>query len=157
MTPASYALSGPAHLELPEAERAAVLRRGLGVLIAAAGLALVAAALVPGDDTRTLSIALGAGVGLAFTATWLVGAVKAFDLPWDRFGLFTFGLWPLRAFVAVVVVLGGTSLGLDLLALVLAWILTQVVGFAVEAWAFTRLAALATYTGPPPPPEGNAP
>lgn len=157
MTAASFAPSGPSHLELPHAQRAAILRRGLGVLLAAAGVALVAAALIPGDDARTLSIGIGAAVGLGFTATWLVGAVKAFTAPWDRFGLATFGLWPLRAFVAVVVVLGGTSAGLDLLALVLAWLAAQVVGFAVEAWAFSRLAELARYTGPPPATEGTAP
>ncbi|MEZ6186607.1 MAG: hypothetical protein R3F62_16550 [Planctomycetota bacterium] len=85
-----------------------------------------------------------------------MGAVKASTCPGTASGC-SLGLWPLRAFAAVVVVLGGTSVGLDLLALVLAWILAQVVGFAVEAWAFTRLSALARYTGPPASSEGTTP
>ncbi|MCA8924121.1 MAG: hypothetical protein KDD82_20085 [Planctomycetes bacterium] len=157
MTPAGFTLSSaPSGLELPASARREVLPRALGFLLLAAGLGLVATALVPGDATRTLSVGIGVGVGVAFTASWLIGAALSFDRDWNRFGLATFGLWPLRALVAVVVVLVGTSAGLDLAALVLAWLVTQVAGFAIETWAFMRLAAISRYVGPPDPPAGGA-
>ena len=158
MTPAGFTLSSaPSGIEVSATARREVLQRGVGFLLAAGGVGLVAAALVPGDDTRTLSIAIGVGVGVAFTASWLIGAARGFDKDWNRFGLATFGLWPLRALVAVVIVLAGSSAGLDLFALVLAWLATQVAGFVIETWAFSRLAQDAQFVGVPDAPESGDP
>ncbi len=124
----------------PGARRQIAVRSFVALLAPTAAVAAGCVLLLSaGNHTVGWAVAAGHLLSLGVTLSWLIGALIASEATFSRFLGTTLGLWPLRL-VAVALGFGAcASLGLDPIALFVAFLATHVYGHLVQAYAFSAL------------------
>lgn len=145
--------------QVAPADRARIARRAtLGLALPAALAAVAAAALAAaGHRGPAIGVGLGAGTGLAITASWLLGALVTFHRSGGALMGFTVGLWPLRIALLFLTAAAGTLLQAEPISLVLSLLATHIWGHVVEALTLDALAQAARRSAAASAPPGDPP
>ncbi|MCO5165393.1 MAG: hypothetical protein M9894_03375 [Planctomycetes bacterium] len=136
--------------KVPPGERVRIVRRallGLAIPLGVAGI-VSAALFATAHPAAGMGVAIGGITGLLITATWVFGALFAFDRSGGALMGLTMGLWPIRIALLFVAAALGAVLGVEPISLVVTLFLTHVAGHVVEAMVLDALARSVRRGGP---------
>lgn len=128
--------------KVPREERMRIVRQalvGLAIPLGVSG-AVSAALFATSHPAAGMGVAIGGLTGLLITATWVFGALFAFDRSGGALMGFTMGLWPIRIGLLFAAAALGAFLGVEPISLVVTLFLTHVAGHVVEATVLDALA-----------------
>jgi len=137
------------------AARRAIAVRAVTALLVPAGGVVAACVLLnlSGRAPIALGLALGHGVAIVLSLSWVLGAILFQDADHKLFLGFTLGQWPFRlAAVVLIFWMATSSLALSIPALFFAFLATHVYGHVVQGLTFS---ALGRASRPPQEPQSD--